>query len=79
MAEATDVQVAIEGEFIERGATPIHATITDDGWLMRARSPDRPTLTSYRESCQEPVSRSFSNGCTNQQTPMATRISPSLV
>lgn len=53
MADSVEIQVAIEGAFIERGATPIHATITDDGWLMRARFPDRPTLAAYRESCQK--------------------------
>lgn len=51
MAEPTEVQVAIPEEFIERGTTPIHATITGDGWVMRARFPDRTTLTAYREAC----------------------------
>lgn len=53
MAEPTEVQVAIDEEFIKRGTTPIHATITGDGWLMRARFPDRTTLTEYREACHQ--------------------------
>jgi len=51
MAESVEMQVAIEETFIERGTTPIHATITNDGWLMRARFPDRTTLVAYREDC----------------------------
>ncbi|WP_227379153.1 helix-turn-helix domain-containing protein [Haladaptatus halobius] len=53
MAESTEVQVAIPEEFIKRGTTPIHATITEDGWLMRARFPDRTTLTEYRDACHQ--------------------------
>ncbi|WP_323173552.1 helix-turn-helix domain-containing protein [Natrialba sp. PRR66] len=53
MAEPAEVQVAIPEEFIKRGTTPIHATITGDGWLMRARFPDRTTLSEYREACQQ--------------------------
>lgn len=53
MAESAKISVAIEEKFIERGTTPIHATITSDGWLMRARFPDRPTLVEYREDCHQ--------------------------
>lgn len=53
MTTTAEIQVAIEEEFIERGVTPIHATITSDGWHMRARFPDRTTLTEYRDSCQK--------------------------
>lgn len=53
MAEPTEVQVAIPEDFIKRGTTPIHATITRNGWLMRARFSDRTTLTEYREDCQK--------------------------
>lgn len=53
MAEPTEVQVAIDEAFIERGTTPIHATITSEGWLMRARFPDRTTLMEYRDACDQ--------------------------
>jgi hypothetical protein len=54
MATSEAVRVAFEEEFIERGTTPIHATITSDGWLMRARFPDRTTLAEYRKACDQP-------------------------
>lgn len=53
MAEPAEVQVAIPEEFIKRGTTPIHATITGNGWLMRARFPDRTTLREYRDACHQ--------------------------
>lgn len=52
MAESTEVRVPIEAEFVERGTTPIHATITGGSWLMRARFPDRATLIEYRDACR---------------------------
>lgn len=51
MANSVEVRPPISEEFIVRGVTPIHATITGDGWLMRARFPDRTTLVDYREAC----------------------------
>ncbi|MFC4436529.1 MULTISPECIES: helix-turn-helix domain-containing protein [Natrialbaceae] len=49
----TDVTVAIGATFIDRGTTPVRASITADGWLMRARFPDRQTLRAYRDSCTD--------------------------
>lgn len=53
MATSEAVRVAFEEEFIDRGTTPIHATITSDGRLMRARFPDRTTLAEYRKACDQ--------------------------
>lgn len=53
MAESVEVRPPIFEEFIERGVTPIHATILDDGCIMRARFPDRSTLAEYREACDD--------------------------
>lgn len=53
MAEAVEVRPPVFEEFIARGVTPIHATITGDGCLMRARFPDRRTLKEYREACDD--------------------------
>lgn len=53
MAESFEVRPPIFEEFITRGVTPINATITGDGCLMRARFPDRTTLAEYREACDD--------------------------
>ena len=53
MAESVEVRPPIFEEFITRGVTPIHATITGDGCLMRARFPDRTTLAEYCEACDD--------------------------
>lgn len=53
MADSAEIQIPIEPTFVERGTTPIDATITGGGWRMRARFPDRATLAEYRESCRD--------------------------
>lgn len=52
MAGAVEILIPIESAFVERGTTPIDATVAGDGWRMRARFPDRSTLAEYRESCR---------------------------
>lgn len=53
VAESVEVRPPVFEEFIARGVTPIQATITGEGCLMRARFPDRTTLKEYRKACDD--------------------------